>query len=143
MICTMIKKCGVDNVCLISWFFRIKIFIFASVRIMSTILAIVILALGCIPCNDAKASSVAIATGESLVLPLSDAQVPEGAHSEHQDLCSPFCQCACCAVIANIAGRIAPRLRSVAIVMKQAFSSFEQRIPQGIDLPVWQPPRLV
>jgi len=69
---------------------------------------------------------------------------PVSHHNDHEDidLCSPFCQCSCCAGFSII---IAPTV----IPLQAEFPTsrvFTSHLPEDvieISLPVWQPPQLV
>lgn len=61
---------------------------------------------------------------------------------EHKDLCSPFCQCSCCAFAYMV-----PLVPMTEVAMKPSFSdkvfaAYLQQDPTGITLPVWQPPKI-
>src|ERR1043165_5404743 len=66
-------------------------------RIISSILAILVLALSVLPCGEIEAQ---------VTMPVQDcagaimnATNDDNCSRHHEDLCSPFCACACCAGI--------------------------------------------
>ncbi|MBL7713497.1 MAG: hypothetical protein JNL13_13580 [Chitinophagaceae bacterium] len=107
-------------------------------KLLCSILAFMLLALSCIPCADA---------GDIAVQPV--AATADGRHSdketgsghEHRDLCSPFCQCSCCALAYALPQAAAPEFSLRLAQPRTPFASYLQQKPTGIALPVWQPPQ--
>lgn len=106
-------------------------------RITAVILSLLILILSCIPCGDAIAAQAPFNTETSQKAPIDKSE-----HSDHQDLCSPFCQCACCSTVSLLHP---PVLLSHTIIFPDT-PVYSGYLPEGeieISLPVWQPPQLV
>jgi hypothetical protein len=100
-------------------------------RCFTFIMAILVLSLSCMPCGDAQKVMVKKATREL-------AQAPHT--QEHEDYCSPFCHCACCAGFS---------INHQVAVLSQPWSPFAalhaSRYIESIrevSIPVWQPPQL-
>ncbi|HTN47225.1 MAG TPA: DUF6660 family protein [Flavipsychrobacter sp.] len=108
-------------------------------KLLCSILAVMILVLSCIPCTDTEGFT--IQRGD--VAAVQKADVNPDQSSEHQDLCSPFCQCACCAIAFALPIPAIPQVSFRVSVPEQLFASYLQQKPVGIAVPVWQPPRLV
>ncbi|HEX7365542.1 MAG TPA: DUF6660 family protein [Pelobium sp.] len=103
-----------------------------SLRVFSSILLLLILAMNFKPCAD----QIFIGKNDVVVSQL------ETAHNHsHPDDCSPFCYCACCAIRSFSSTQLAlNHFTSAAITQKPPFvlgGSLQ------ISLPIWQPPKLV
>lgn len=94
-----------------------------------------LLALSCIPCADAGDLVVSAATAGST------GHRESAPDHEHRDLCSPFCQCSCCALAYALPQATAPEFAVRTAVPRTPFASYLQQKPTGIALPVWQPPQ--
>jgi hypothetical protein len=101
-------------------------------KILSLICIIVVLALNCVPCADAYESEVV------------QTVVTVGGHQDapvHTDECTPFCHCSCCAstvVVRLIASPAVPfKINNFSYVPHFAGASLD------VDLPIFQPPKLV
>lgn len=97
------------------------------------ILAIVVLALSCMPCEDAVYDMHAEKVKTSV------SQSPEQQHND-ADNCSPFCQCTCCASFA-----FSLEFYSLAPPVDFTASRYTDHHRSGIieiSLPIWQPPQL-
>jgi hypothetical protein len=106
---------------------------FAAVKLFGYILAFLVLALSCFPCADAKAEDLGTIKTE----------ISQSSQSteDHEDACSPFCQCACCAGF-SIDHTVA--LSSSGLNYSGlTYSSFLPSDIIEISLPIWQPPQLV
>ena len=108
---------------------------FATMRPVAFILAIIVLALSCMPCTDgANAMGKRKATND--LAKSSNRQ----NNRDQSDSCSPFCQCACCAgfpinhTIANIQVVISDYIKE--------YSNFPDSTLISISFPIWQPPQL-
>jgi len=104
-------------------------------RFISTILAILVLALSCIPCSDV------VAMPSSLSEQLSIKAATEAGCDHHEaDMCTPFCTCSCCAGFTiPVATRIVPAL--AASYADPAFGVLKLSATSAIAIPVWQPPK--
>lgn len=107
-------------------------------KFWSSLIAIMILVLSCMPCSDAGAS----VSARSHTSTSADTKHPGGHEEEHQDLCSPFCQCSCCSLAYALPLPPAPEPAGVPVFRNKAFALLTQQYPAGIALPVWQPPQL-
>ncbi|MFT3827532.1 MAG: hypothetical protein QM731_26660 [Chitinophagaceae bacterium] len=103
-------------------------------RSITFILAMLILLLNCVPCADAS---------ETACLP-NDTHSANGKQTkettEHNDACTPFCHCACCANTPVVFP--ATDITVTTTFTAQYFERYIDRLIQ-ISLPVWQPPQLV
>ena len=100
-------------------------------KFIAFILAITLMALYCIPCQDddrfVKAGDIKTEQHKS-------------HQPEHKDLCSPFCSCACCSVssINTVAAFTTIPAPTTSIV----FSDRDLGAILKMAIPVWQPPQL-
>lgn len=115
--------------------------IFVLVKWLTTILSLYLLGLSVWPCSDESLP----ATGQRgfPVLLSADTAQPGPTH-QHEDLCSPFCSCTCCAATSTMlpdAGY--PPIR-VPVVIRVAVASFfykPLRSPEPLTA-IWQPPQI-
>lgn len=103
-------------------------------KIIAFIMALLVLALGVMPCaDDANATNSNKAKSEL-------AKSTHQTDSPQNEACSPFCQCSCCAgftinhFVATIT--VIPQYSSNPI------SSFLPANVREVALPIWQPPQL-
>ncbi len=109
-------------------------------KLLSFLIAIMVLALSCMPCSDTGIFT----HGNNSRVTTSHTQTTQHIPGEeHQDLCSPFCQCACCSLAYALPFACTPGTWVKAGWSDQQFVSFVSHCPSGIALPVWQPPQLV
>jgi len=100
-------------------------------RLLGFIFAIWILALNFLPCADSFAIS-----GEKAKTELTT----QHQGDDHNDTCSPFCHCACCAGF-SINHAISSLSSSPLIASKNFYSYLPDNLIE-ISLPIWQPPKL-
>jgi hypothetical protein len=104
-------------------------------RSIAFILALIVLALSCLPCADAACAMNSDNARTEL------AKMPAQQHDEHHnDACSPFCHCTCCASFS-----INYSVATISVLMLYNSKSFATYLPDNIievSLPVWQPPQL-
>jgi hypothetical protein len=98
-------------------------------------MAILVVSLSVMPCAD---EAVAMNQKE-IKTEISKATHPHDV--PNQDICSPFCHCACCSAITLIPF-ISINNTQPAICGKTE-TSFLPSVIIDITLPVWQPPQLV
>jgi len=103
---------------------------FCVMRMLTYILAILVLTLSCLPCADAD---VVHTDMESIAMshPVQD---------QHPDACSPFCICTCCASFSFV---YHTAITLTVPVSSSHFSFFYADSLHEISLPIWQPPQLV
>ena len=105
-------------------------------KLFAFIMAVIVLLQSWMPCNDAVFAIKKVkATAEISSSP------QQNNDTEHEDACSPFCQCACCAGFSlnhTIASVSSPFLTSKKIV---AFYLPDHLIEMSNS--VWQPPKSV
>jgi hypothetical protein len=102
-------------------------------KIFAFIMAVLLISLSCIPCADSgNIHSAKMETG----VVKHDANQP---HEDHEDACSPFCTCACCA---NYSINCPTNTIEVPAIAGKSFISFLSDNIIEISLPIWQPPRL-
>lgn len=97
-----------------------------------------ILVLSCMPCSDA--GKVSYRQDRNLAASTTDHT--SGHTDEHQDLCSPFCQCSCCSLAYALPILSVPAAAPAPAFGDKTFAALIQQCPAGIALPVWQPPQL-
>src|SRR5262245_22699636 len=98
------------------------------------------LVLSCIPCRDADT----IATGNNFTTATSiKTDAHHSSHSEHNDLCSPFCVCSCCSVAFTVLTPVVMEISFLPVISERVFGNYKDQRPVGIAQSVWQPPRLV
>jgi len=103
-------------------------------RFTSFILAVLVLALSCLPCADTDATP-------DYSIEVMKHGGPGHPH-EHKDLCSPFCHCACCSTYSVI--KILIGIPTLAeLPAGTAYASGVPGTVIEISLPIWQPPQLV
>jgi len=99
-------------------------------KMLTAFMAIYMLTLSCLPCGDSADCIDEISTAISETLP---------HHENHEENCTPFCVCACCAVpivqpnYFVVTPRLKPFCVSNIIFDEDFFSSNIHNI--------WQPPR--
>jgi hypothetical protein len=105
-------------------------------KIFLYVLGVIMLGLGCLPCSDGKAFN---SNRETV-------NISTGAHQDqtqkHNDICNPFCSCACCGVT-QVSHNIASfdlQLPDHSSAYLDTYSAFHII---AIALPIWQPPQLV
>ena len=101
-------------------------------KFIAFIMAVLVLTLSCLPCSDVGATS------EMSKPEVRDYQSNE---TQHNDLCSPFCHCTCCA------GFSVNHFIALIATIPQYKSKIQAAyLPSNIldvALPIWQPPQLV
>lgn len=101
-------------------------------RILAAILSLYILGLSLVPCADAGIS------------PTSDvqhiSQSHHDNHSNHLDLCSPFCVCHCCGThVVEIDYAFLP---SVSPRDTKVYENYFDRLTSGLPASILQPPQV-
>ncbi|MBC7902668.1 MAG: hypothetical protein H7Y27_04570 [Gemmatimonadaceae bacterium] len=112
-----------------------KIFLtFALMKVFALFMALLVFALNCMPCTDGGfAGGTENAAHESV------SQQPVG-DADHDDDCSPFCHCSCCAGFSI--NHFLPSISSPhGVADSQLLSSIHSGVTD-ISLPIWQPPQL-
>lgn len=100
-------------------------------RLLGFILAILILALNFLPCADSCAIK-----GEKVKSEITT----QHQGDDHNDTCSPFCHCACCAGFSI--NHVVTALSSSPLISSKNFYSYLPDNLIEISLPIWQPPKL-
>jgi hypothetical protein len=102
-------------------------------KFLAFIMAILVLAMSVMPCAD---SANAISKAKT--------EFKKASHqcgNSKSDICSPFCQCACCAGFTIIYRN--SLFTAISFAVNKQISSFLPSEVIDITLPVWQPPQLV
>lgn len=104
-------------------------------KVFAFIFSFIMLGLSCLPCSDGKlfakkntTHSVEIAKSQS------DHQ------DTHQDLCNPFCTCACCGTTTEC-----PKVFSIVETLpdhRTYKDNYSSSSIGSVSLPIWQPPQL-
>ncbi|WP_143774322.1 DUF6660 family protein [Niastella vici] len=104
-------------------------------KFFAFIMAVIVLMQSWMPCAD----DAAVSTGAkaNTIISKSPAQQKD---KNHNDNCSPFCQCACCAGF-SINHSFAS-VSALEVICSQHFTSYLPINIIEIALPVWQPPQL-
>ncbi|WP_420831802.1 DUF6660 family protein [Polluticoccus soli] len=102
-------------------------------RYLASFMAILVILLSCVPCADGITISSSVAS-------------TQGASHEHHedsaDLCSPFCQCACCASFSLMTEPVS--IPDMVIAKEQpVYQEALESIIRKMSIPIWQPPQLV
>ena len=105
-------------------------------KIVAFIMAFLVLGLSFIPCADGPLTS----HGEKSKTEMSQ-QGPEQQDEDHEDNCSPFCNCDCCAHY-PLSYFHSLETGFVAIADKTYKSYLSNNLIE-VSLPIWQPPQLV
>jgi len=95
-------------------------------------MAVMMLVLNCIPCTDGNASE----THDKIAFAAQDTQ----HENDHEDNCSPFCQCACC-----FGFSISHDATVSSGITMNSGSEFGCYLPENlleISRPIWQPPKI-
>ncbi len=61
--------------------------------------------------------------------------------SDHEKMCSPFCQCACCSCIAT-PQRIAYHIQSYITLSPREYADVYVVNLREVFIPIWQPPKI-
>jgi hypothetical protein len=104
-------------------------------RFFAFIMAFLVLALSVMPCAD-EINAVNEDQAKTSIV--------QAGHSEsanHQDDCSPFCQCSCCAGF--VLNQSVTALAKIPLLSGNPQASFIPSPLFSIALPIWQPPQLV
>ena len=99
------------------------------------------LVLSCIPCSDAEGLAIEQTSIATTAKPATQQSGNTG--QDHKDLCSPFCQCSCCAIAYALPASFVPEVVVRIAIATKVFDAYLQQQPVGIALPIWQPPQLV
>jgi hypothetical protein len=105
---------------------------FVKVKFTAFILATMVLWFSLMPCND-----VDCAGGSRAQLASSSQHNPD---NQHEDACSPFCTCACCANVSFKMPQTAVLKAPFPISSKNAIYISTEIV--DVSLPIWQPPQL-
>ncbi|MEI6950137.1 DUF6660 family protein [Paraflavisolibacter sp. H34] len=97
------------------------------------LMALLVLALSVLPCADEAVAG----KGD----PHQAEWTRAGQHDiNHEDRCSPFCTCACCAAYSLFQSAAAPALPPPAV--RPAYAALPAAALLHLALPIWQPPQL-
>lgn len=100
------------------------------------VLALYVVMLSCIPCQDDVAFKAGSVSPAAVVSDAGD------GHGEALDLCSPFCICACCAGVTIV--KPAPGLPETGLVPRPSVAGVPYISPiyAGDPAGIWQPPKI-
>lgn len=112
------------------------VYTFVEVKIVSCILAIVVITLSVYPCSDLPGH------GNDRTSNMYMAQVDSSdMDAGTLDLCTPFCTCSCCAAHVQVPIMFTYTLRKVT--SSPAFNSYSSVFIERLCYTIWQPPKLV
>jgi hypothetical protein len=103
-------------------------------KFFAFIMSIIVLALSCMPCMD-EASAM---KNEKAKIEISKPGTEQT--TDHNDSCSPFCTCDCCAGFS-----INHSMTSFSILDLTSSNIYSSFLPSHlirVSLPIWQPPRV-
>ena len=101
-------------------------------RCLTFIMAILVLSLSCLPCGDVEAT--VLKEGKA-TYELSKCSTDD----EHEDNCSPFCHCSCCAGF-SIHHQVAVLQQPWLLFAPTHVARYIESIRE-VSIPVWQPPQ--
>lgn len=104
--------------------------------VVTYLLALYVVLLSCIPCQDDIALSLDRAP-ERISLHAADDN-----HQEVVDLCSPFCICACCASVTIASAVSALPETSIGQLPSQVTFTYLRPVYTGDPAGIWQPPKI-
>lgn len=96
-------------------------------------MAILVLSLSCLPCGDVNIIVVKEGKAKNELSKCADGD-------KHEDDCSPFCHCSCCAGF-SIHHQVAVLQQSCPPSASLHASRYIQMIRE-VSIPIWQPPQL-
>ncbi len=99
-------------------------------------MAFMVLAFSILPCADGASFD----QGEAKYELLTHSQ-PQNNDQNHDDACSPFCICSCCAGF-SVVNKF-PASPTIVIPHQPTYSSYISERLFSVALPIWQPPQLV
>jgi hypothetical protein len=106
---------------------------FCGVKLLVAIFSLYILLLPAVPCRDTKECKEAIGT---------EKKASTGNHKEHEEACSPFCNCTCCGQV------VAPLLQLNRVAIIKLIARRQQQFYRDSSLlscflgTIWQPPKV-
>ena len=103
-------------------------------RLFSFLMAVLILSLSCLPCGDVNISVVKEGKAKYELAKCADGD-------QHDDDCSPFCHCSCCASF-SIHHQVAIAQPAYPSFVPLHATRYLESIRQ-VSIPVWQPPQLL
>lgn len=102
-------------------------------KTMALFLSLVIALLSANPCADGRVS-----TPSKVVIAEQHAN-----HQHNNDLCSPFCSCACCgAQLLNYTPQPVFQVAGAVISPSQNVSGYKNRFSASYYVRIWQPPQI-
>ena len=107
-------------------------------RIVSFVMAIIVMVLSCIPCSDVEAMPIEINTPATITA--TPANLP-GNNSVHADMCTPFCTCSCCAGFALLPLESKFALEPI-VFADTIYGVYQPQSFVDVFFPIWQPPKL-
>lgn len=110
----------------------IKFSTFVTMRVITFILALFLIAASIAPCLDVEAAFLSDIKTE---LVSSDAN----QHQAAGDVCSPFCTCSCCVTSADVFSSVY-KLHTPAIIPLD-MPVFNQSLMKNSGISFWQPPK--
>lgn len=102
-------------------------------RLLVFIMAALVLSLSCLPCGDVNILVQKEGKVKYQLLKCDDG-------GRHEDDCSPFCHCSCCAGF-SIHHQVAFVQQSLPPLVATHATRYIETIRE-VSIPVWQPPRL-
>ena len=97
-------------------------------------MALLVLSLSCLPCADSGTMDAGKIKSEIVK------QDDQDHHDDHEDACSPFCNCSCCAKFSIY---YAWGVSEIPALANKNFMSFLSDNIIEVFAAVWQPPQLV
>ena len=101
-------------------------------KFFASIMGIIVITLGCMSCADVGAVQAVAKT---------EVQSSNSHETNHNDACSPFCHCACCAGFSI--NHFIVKISSPIIIHRSQYACEFLSSTFNLSLPIWQPPQLV
>jgi hypothetical protein len=107
-------------------------------KFLNFILSIYLVALSCLPCADMEVDSI-VHTQTTL-----KSNHENHSHDKENDLCPPFCSCACCGVqVLTYLPEIAFNFGIVSTIIKKQLPTYKSILSSNFYGSIWQPPQIV
>lgn len=114
---------------------RVNRLLLHPMKFFAVIMAFLVLTLSCLPCADDAFAVNTKANMEAIQ------QHNQQDNPDHNDACSPFCHCTCCAGFSLNHNSAA--VSDLVIFCNKSFASYLPDNIIEVSLPIWQPPQLV
>lgn len=118
--------------------FSQKLLLLLFMKFFHIILSIYMLTLSLVPCNDVEKD---VSTDQDSIEMIADHDAEKDSCGDHQDLCTPFCTCNCCASGAAVLFSTY-RISSYLLSISKKEPVFIETAISNYTLSFWQPPKV-